>query len=82
MIPPEIREALPEGSTVEVLWADLLLWQARRYTADQGVWWSKTRLPILRAFHLTPDEYEQLTVSDHAEMAAHLGLKETAHAGG
>jgi hypothetical protein len=66
---------MPAGATVEVLWADLPLWLARGYTADHGAWWSKTRLPILHAFHLTPDEYEQLTVADHAEMVTYLGLE-------
>jgi len=71
----DIREALPDGSTVEVLWADLPIYVARGYTADRGAWWSKTRLPILQAFRLTPDEYELLSVADHAEMAAYLGLE-------
>jgi hypothetical protein len=65
---------LPEGATIEVLVADLPLWLARDYTDDRGEWWKKTRLPIMAAFRLSPDDYWDLTVLDHAEMAAYLKL--------
>ncbi len=75
-----IPELIP-GQTVEVLWADLPLWLARRHTIDAGAWWTKTMPPILQAFHLSLDDYWDLTVADHAQLAAHLKLfpPETPH---
>lgn len=65
---------LVEGQTVQVLWADLPLWLARRHTEDNGRWWEQTMPAVLASFHLSLDDYWDLTVADHAQFTAHLGL--------
>ena len=72
MIPPELLAALPEGSTVEVLVLDLTLTQARDYLPAQADRWVSTELSIRHGFHLSADDYWQLTVAEHGEMLRFL----------
>jgi hypothetical protein len=62
------------GQSVEVLWADLPLWLARRYTTDWGSWWDDTLPAFLEHYGMGIDDFWDLTVADHHRLAAHLGL--------
>ena len=59
---------------VLVYWNDLTLWQAAKYAADREDYWRSTMWVIRQAMSLSDDEFWNLTVSDHADLVAHLGL--------
>lgn len=69
-----IPDLIP-GDRIQVLVADLPLWLAKRYTLDVGAWWDQTMPRLMQAYHLSIDDYWDLTVADHAALAAAIGLQ-------
>ena len=70
----EKREPDSEPIFARVALSALTLAEARE-TVDDAAFFDETRMPILFWFHVPVNQYEELTVGDHAEMVQYLTLR-------
>jgi hypothetical protein len=63
-----------EGIFLRIPLGEATLAEARELVEDPS-FWEETRLPILYRYAIRPDEYWDLTVSQHAELHHYLVIR-------